>query len=205
MILHEPAVALTDWGIALLCGFFAVRLLGADRPPGGLFGWWALFFGAVGTAALAGGTVHGLFPAPGLGQAILWRVTLLAIGAAAFAGWAIGARKLLTPVPARVLTAGAGVAFIAYATVALAVSQGFWVAILHYLPAALFLGAAFAVEVGRRRKGAGRGLAGLLLTLVAAGLQQGRVGIDPHLDHNTVYHLVQAVGLWLLDRGVREA
>lgn len=202
--LHEPAVALTDYGIALLCAFFAVRLVRADRPAGGLRGWWALFFAAVGLAALAGGTVHGLAPGPGPAHEALWRLTLLAIGVAAFAGFGLGARKLLAPAPAHVLTAMAGALWVVYAVVVLAVSQRFFVAVVHYLPAVLFLGGAFVVEVGRSRPGAGQGLAGLVLTLVAAGLQQARVGLGP-VDHNTLYHLVQALGLWLLDRGARAA
>lgn len=203
MTLHEPAVALTDYGIAALCAFFVVRLRRAGPPPG-LRGWWALFFGAVGTAALAGGTVHAFFPAPGVGQAILWRLTLLAIGAAAFAGFALASRKLLAPVPARVLTSATGVVYAAYAAVVLVVTQRFWVAIAHYLPAVLLLGAAFTVEMVRGRPGAGQGLAGLLVTLVAAGLQQAQVSLCGVIDHNTLYHLVQALGLWLLDRGARE-
>ncbi len=181
-----------------------MRLLGAARPAGGLEGWWALFFGAVGAAALFGGLVHGFLPAPGPGRAVLWRATLLAIGGAAFAGWAIGGRTLLAAAPARGLTLAAGLTYAAYAVVVVAVSQRFSIAIAHYLPAALFLGAAFAVEVRRGRPGAGRGLAGLALTLVAAGVQQARVAAGP-IDHNTLYHLVQALGLWLMDRGVRAA
>lgn len=204
MTFHEPAVALTDYGIAALCALFAARLARADRPTGGLRAWWALFFAAVGAGALAGGTVHGLFPGAGPVHDLLWRLTLLAIGLAAFAGWGIGARMLLAPAPARALTAAAGALYAGYGVVVLAVSQRFAVAVVHYLPAVLFLGAAFVVAAGRGRPGARRGLLGLALTLAAAALQQTRATLGP-IDHNTLYHLVQALGLWLLYRSAREA
>src|SRR2546422_6430208 len=54
----------------------------------------ALFFGSAAVASLAGGTVHGFFlDVRTLGNAVLWRITLIAIGVTAASAWAIGARR----------------------------------------------------------------------------------------------------------------
>jgi uncharacterized protein YacL len=50
------------------------------------------------------------------------------------------------------------------------------------------------------------GALGLLLTFVAAGVQQSSLQIAAiHLDHNALYHIVQAVAMVLLYLGARVA
>lgn len=45
---------------------------------------------------------------------------------------------------------------------------------------------------------------GLPLTFVAAAVQQAGVALHPtYFDHNALYHLVQAVALWLFFLGFR--
>jgi hypothetical protein len=47
---------------------------------------------------------------------------------------------------------------------------------------------------------------GLALSVVAAVLQQQRVAVHPvYFDHNALYHLVQAIALVVLYRGLRAA
>jgi len=79
MILAEPDVALTDLGLALESGAFAV-ILDRTRPVGRHF---TLFFAATATASVLGGAVHGFFPDPASPAShALWRAALLAIGVA---------------------------------------------------------------------------------------------------------------------------
>src|SRR2546428_2799167 len=86
----EPDVALTDYALALECTVFAYLLQRKEH---------ALFFASAAVASLAGGTVHGFFlDARTLGNAVLWRITLIAIGVTAASAWAIGARVLF-PLP----------------------------------------------------------------------------------------------------------
>jgi hypothetical protein len=48
--------------------------------------------------------------------------------------------------------------------------------------------------------------ASLGLTFVAAAVQQARVALHPrYFDHNALYHLIQAAGLYLVFRGARTA
>jgi hypothetical protein len=71
---------------------------------------------------------------------------------------------------------------------------------VHYLPAAVFLLAVFGSHYARRRDPPHLwGAIALLLTFAAAGVQQAQIGLHPVLfNHNALYHLIQAVALFLL-------
>jgi hypothetical protein len=185
----QPDVTLTDYALGLECAALVYLLRRRDMAGRG---WLGVFLIAVGVAAVAAGTVHGFYPDPASrAHAVLWRATMLAIGAGALAAWALGARLLLSPRGARGVSTVAAIASFAYAVVVVGVSQAFWIAVAFYLPAAAFLLAAFVV------RGIVAGAAGVLLTFVAAGVQVGRVrmlGLDP----DALYHVVQAVGVWLV-------
>src|SRR5205809_5293395 len=118
----EPDVALTDYALALECTVFAYLLQRKEH---------AFFFGSAAVASLAGGTVHGFFPdARTLGNAVLWRITLIAIGITAVSAWAIGARVLFPAPAARRITMAAAAAFAAYCVLTLFVTQDFRAAVV---------------------------------------------------------------------------
>jgi hypothetical protein len=112
------------------------------------------------------------------------------------------------------VTAFAGVVFTAYVAVVLLVSQSFIVAVIHYLPAAASLLAAFTFLYLRRDADfVLTGIAGLALSFAAAWIQQSRISLHPvYFNHNAFYHLIQAFALFLifltarslLDRLLRE-
>jgi hypothetical protein len=83
---------------------------------------------------------------------------------------------------------------------ALLVIPAFWVAIAYYLPAAMFL---LAMLTRAYLRSADRALAmgvlGLLLTIIAAGLQSAGVPLHPvYFNHNALYHTLQAVAVFLV-------
>jgi len=197
----EPDVALTDYALFVECAAFAwlIARRPADRRE--LQPWTVLFFASTALAALFGGTVHGFFAAGtgGIGP-VLWKVSMLAIGATALAGCVIGARLLFNrPEADRVFGIAAGLTAV-YAAVIVFVSDAFWVAVTGYLPAAAFLLAGFrraAVRGGA--SWAKLGAWGLVLSFAAAAIQQLRIALHPvYFNHNALYHLVQAVALVLL-------
>ncbi len=203
-MIAEPDVALSDYGLVVECGALAWRL---DRTTA-VGRWFTAFFAATGAAALAGGTVHGFFPGfAGPLPHALWRATLVAIGVTALAAWAAGAHLLFRVDAARWLVRAAAAAFAAYAAFAVAGVPAFRVAIWDYVPAALFLAIAFAAR--RLRTGdrtAVLGAVGLVIALVASAVQQGGTAFDtPWLDHNAIYHLIDAVALLLVFAGARRA
>ena len=201
MTLLEPDVALTDFALALEAGCFAAWLAWRYALDAPLRLPFVGFFAAVALAALLGGIAHGFLPDE---QARLYRVvwlsTLIAIGVAALASWAIGARLIFGERTTGRVTAFAALLFGAYVVAVVFVSQSFAVAIVHYLPAAAFLLFAFAYAWRRRRLDfLAAGIAGVALTFVAAAVQHGRIGLHPrYFNHNALYHLIQAFALLLI-------
>src|SRR5262249_13659129 len=97
-LIADVVVALTDYGLALECAILARLLWRGRRPAPSLDIRFAVFFGATALAALAGGTFHGFVSdTQRTAGALLWRVTLLAIGVAATMAWQAGAGLLLSP------------------------------------------------------------------------------------------------------------
>lgn len=215
--MHEPAVTLTDYGLALLAAGLTLAIVRRDAPASRVRPWLVAFFAAAAAAPSLGGTVHGFFPEElSPGHLVLWPATLIAIGVAACAGWAIGARLLFRPPLAAWIVAAACAELLLYALLVLLGRRDFRVAVLNYAPAALFLLVALVVAGARADRHAGPSGAaprrrllrlaalGLVLTFVAAAIQQ--LGIAPHptlFDHNALYHVVQAVALVLFFLGAR--
>ena len=200
----EPAVALTDFALGIECILFTTLL--ARGAGGPLRPWLILFFASIAAASIIGGTTHGFFHDPGSrGQAILWPGTLLAIGITSLSAWVIGAKLALRSRVARWVTIAATLQFLIYAAAVLLFTEEFWLAVLNYLPASVFLLVSLVIH---DRRGGDRqtriAILGLLLTWVAALIQQGGIGIDPlYFDHNALYHLFQALALLLIFLGAR--
>src|SRR5580765_6504359 len=196
--MKEPDVTITDYLLALEAFAFAVLIArAATATP--LQRWFVIFFAATAAASLVGGTVHGFFN----DSVVLWRLVLISLGVVAAAAWAIGARLLFADRLAQFVVTAAWVEFAAYALMVVFVTDKFLFAIVNYLPATVFLIVAF---FARYQSNAvtplAQGLAGLLLTLVAAGVQQARLAVHPrYFNHNALYHLLQAIALFLIFRG----
>jgi hypothetical protein len=201
----EPDVTLTDYALAVLCAVFcALALKWAPTDPR-LRRWWIVFFASIGLGALLGGTVHGFFLAPGAARDTLWKATLLCIGVTAVACWMIGARLAFRELGVAWVRRAAIAQYVAYAAVVLFVTSAFLVAIATYLPATLFLLVVLILAYRRvPARALAYGIAGLLLTFVAAAVQTLRVAIHPvYFNHNALYHLIQAVALVLIYLGAR--
>jgi hypothetical protein len=117
--------------------------------------------------------------------------------------WWIGARLGLAPVVGQWVRLAALAQLVVYAAVVLFISSEFEVAIVAYAPATLFLLATMILAYRRvpdRRLA--WGITGLLLTFVAAGVQQSGFALHPvYFNHNAFYHLIQGVALYLLYLG----
>lgn len=201
-MLREPATTLTDYLLMVECAAFAALL--ARRASGGfLRAAFVVLFASVALASFTGGTVHGFFPeVSSAGNRLLWPLTLLAIGVTAAAMLAIAAHLGLGRARGPMAAWLAGALWVAYALVVVRGNREFYVAIAAYLPAMLLFMAVLARRwLQRRTPGVSAGLAGMLLALFGAVGQQAGIGLHPvYFDHNTVYHLVQAVALYLLYR-----
>ena len=202
----EPDVTLTDYAIALECAILCVL---AGRWPvasGALRRWWIVLFASIGAGALFGGTVHGFFlDEQSLGHRILWPATLLALGVTSMAMWFVGAIAGLQEPRATWLRRAAIAALAVYAVIVIFVDSRFVVAIAMYLPATVFLLVTLSMLYAQRRTRAlAIGIAGLLLTFVAAAVQQLRIAVHPvYFNHNALYHVIQGIALAMIYVGAR--
>jgi hypothetical protein len=196
--IHEPATTITDYILFLEGGLFAFlvfRVLDGFDPFRRAL---CLFLSGFALTAFLGGTVHGFFPDESTtAYQVLWRGTLLALGVTALAGWWMGAALILQRRGGRILSMLAVAGFAAYAAVVLFWDQTYLVAVMHYLPATVFLLIAFALTYFRTRSRAAlSGTVGVILTFVAAGIQTAGIGIHPvYFDHNALYHVVQGIAI----------
>jgi hypothetical protein len=200
----DPDVTLTDYLLAIECGVFVYLLYRNRGVRGPLRSWFLQFFGSIGLAALAGGTVHGFFSEAGSrGQAVLWPMMMLAIGLAAVAAWSIGARLLLSEVGARRVEIAATLQFLIYAVIILLATPSYRFAIANYIPAGLFLLIVLLILHRRvKRLEVLVTAGGLILSFIAAAVQVGGVGLHPdYFDHNALYHLLEVVALFMIFRG----
>jgi uncharacterized protein DUF6962 len=192
----EPDVTITDFVLAIQSFCFAVLVYkeSTDLP-------WLTFFGTLCIASLAGGVTHGFIPEESsLNYAILWKASLIAIGAMALAGWYVGARFLENNRVARWTKKFAIVQFFLFSAVVLFYSQDFLLAAINYLPTALFLFAVFSRSYFRAKEMARLyGAIAIMLTFVGSFIQIVKISPHPqYFNHNALYHAAQFVAICLL-------
>jgi hypothetical protein len=200
----EPDVTLTDYGLAVLCSWFAWNLWKHAAQSRQLQTLWIIFFGSIAAASLTGGTVHGFFlDESTLGYKLLWLGTLLAIGVTAATAWIMTGLLFSGSSKLKPWKLSAAITFILYAGVVIFYSQSFTVVILNYLPAMIALLAASARGYTQTRSNSFRLVAGgILISFIAAFIQQAGLSIHPtFFNHNSTYHLIQAFGLLVLFKG----
>ena len=199
----EPDVTLTDYALTVLCSYFAFKLW--KKHPATLHQkLWIAFFASLALGAFTGGSVHGFFLDPASwGNQLLWPATLLLIGITAASGWMICGSLLSRSGKIKGWSIFASLTFLIYALVVIFYSRRFVIVIVNYMPAMIaMLIAAILKYKERRSKGYLFITCGILISFVAAFIQQAKIGIHPeYFNHNSLYHLVQGIALWVLYRG----
>jgi hypothetical protein len=207
MAITEPATLVTDYLLAAFTIVLAWRLFRAARASRSMSQWWwAVAFLATAIAGVAGGTVHGFrLVLPAGVTAALWILTLEALVVAAFAvvrGTLAGSQlaegaKRAASWTAAVLYAGYGLW--------VASNPRFVFAIAAYGVALVVL-VAFNLIAWRADRHAARWMiGGVIVSTLAAAVQQSGWSIHQHFNHNDLYHVIQAVAIWLLYRGVQSS
>jgi hypothetical protein len=206
--IHDPDVALTDLGLALLGGYLG-WLLWSLPGRSTLRRMGAVLMGGLANAALWGGIFHAFFPdgtatLPGF---LAWIPVTISIAVAACTMLDLSLRLLLPGIPSPIrqsLLAAYGATFVG---VVLFVRESFSTIVYFYTPTLLLLLFAAGRQAVRSRD-AGWTLisTGLVVSMVAAVLQQAKIAVHPtYFDHNAVYHVVQALALFFLYAGWRGA
>jgi hypothetical protein len=176
----EPSTMLTDYALAAVTGYLALRLYKSRKSP-----WWTVAFVALALTALLGGTYHG-FGVP------VWKATVLLAGIISFA-MVVGSSIATTHgLPRKIM--------LAFAAVKLVVYEAWMLSHDDYLYVIVDTGVALAIVAVLHRSP--WMLAGVAVSLVAAGVQASGFDLHPHLNHNDLYHLVQIAAMILFYRGV---
>jgi hypothetical protein len=208
--IHEPDVAITDLGLAVLGGYFGWRLSttlrkGGEGPGEPLRKAGLVIMVGLASAALFGAIFHAFFPAktaspPGR---LAWVPVVLSIVAvAATLLWL--ALSLLAPRLSPGITRGVLLVYcVTFVAVALLVDDSFTGIVRFYGPVLILALIASAVKAARTRSVPWALIAGgFAISIVAALLQQAGVSIHPrYFNHNAVYHVVQGIALVLLYYG----
>jgi hypothetical protein len=192
----EPDVAITDYILAAQGFCFAILIYrkSINLP-------WLLLFGSLAVASFTGGTVHGFFSdESSLISSLLWKITLIAIGAVALAGWHVGTAFLRNRHVAWWIEKIAFAQFYFFTAFVLFYSQQFFLAALNYLPTAIFLLAIFTREYHRKKLNAPLfGAFGIVLTFLGTSVQFAKIPLHPlYFNHNALYHAIQFVATCLL-------
>ncbi|MBH0200236.1 MAG: hypothetical protein HP497_12585 [Nitrospira sp.] len=202
-MLTEPATLLTDYGLGILCALFGRRLWKAGQvSTNASVSCWAVGMGALAVASFAGGTVHGFSLV--LGELVLqglWKGTAFAIGLASCC-FLTGTMIASVAQPLRQgLIIAAAIQFACYAAW-MAMHDEFRYVIYNYgMTLAVVLLVQIYQGVVRNAPSAGWIIAGILVSFLAALVQQSGLALHPSFNHNDLYHVVQMVGMVLLYRG----
>jgi len=202
--IHEPMTVLTDlllgicnahWGIALL------RQGSAQRQYSQVL--WGIGFMAAAMAAVLGGISHAVGDQSPPARRRLWRGTLFATG---FTSASMLASAVLTA------TSQPRKGWLIAGTLAKLLAYCAWMRSHdRFLYAVMDYGSAMAGVVtlhapASARKGGTSSrfiLGGVAVSLLAALVQQRKLSLHRHFNHNDVYHLIQIGACYLFYRGGR--
>ena len=200
-MIAEPMTLLTDYALAAVSGYSGWRLL-LRREAQASRRWWAIAFGGLACAAALGGTHHGFAPLMNSTVAqLVWKLTVLGIGAFSFGMVAGSAVAVTTGALRHVVLAAAGVKL-----------AGFWAWMLahdEYRYVIVDTAAAMTALVvlhgwsyaARRDRASAWTLAAVAVSGVAAAVQASGFALHQHFNHNDLYHVIQIAAMTLFYKG----
>jgi hypothetical protein len=199
----EPSTLVTDWLLAAFTAWLAWTLFQQlyrlkDRAAN----LWLAAFSATAASAFVGGTWHGFSSQidPSL-AAVLWIAAMLLASAGSLL-FLLAILHVYTSGRLLGILSGVAVAKFALFAVLMAVNDNFRVvvsdsALTMLVLVVLSTWGAWARQV----PSAPWVLAGVLVSMLAALFQQGRVSIHAHFNHNDLYDVIQMGAMYLMFRG----
>jgi hypothetical protein len=203
MSIHDPDVVLTDLGLAVLGAWLAWKLA-RGSATGTLARSGVLVMAALASAAFWGAVFHAFFPGTSTRAGFLaWMPVALSIAVIGTALLVLALRVAVPRLPASARRAVGGMYGAAFALTVLLVDSSYRTIVCFYAPVVLLFLVVAVREAVRTGSAGWRTIAlSFAVSLLAAGVQQARIAIDPrYFDHNAVYHVLQAIALVLLYRG----
>jgi len=182
---------LTDYALGGVTVWLAVLLL---RNHSSSCRLWTLAFAALAVGAFLGGTFHGFR------FEWLWRPTVLSVGVASFGMLAGTACATTSGNVRRALLAVAALKLLLYE--AWMLGHDAFIFVVADTASAML--AVAALHLLRLDHPASRWiLGGVAVSLVAAGVQAGKLAPHQHFNHNDLYHVIQIAAMLLYYAGVR--
>ncbi len=202
--MHEPLVALTDFALFCIALYCAYMLRTIQKSQKGIVRLFQFQFVFLGLAALFGAIFHAFFPLKDatLSGLFVWLLVCGSIAGTAHTmvlvmaeSFSIKTRKMIRNTFLLLLTL--------FMLVIAFYKRTYDVVLMFYAPvlSAYFFYACYATKRNPEWKLVG---VGLFLSILAGIFQGSGVRIGP-LDHNTIYHIVQAGALIVLFRGYQNA
>lgn len=204
----ERTTALTDAVLALLATVCILYLRQIGQSDPFKTNTWAWAFGLLAFSAVLGAVAHG-FKMSTKTNTLFWQPLNLALGltvalfvvGVTYDLWGLGVARHVLPA-----MIGVGVIFF---VITCLIPDTFLVFIVYQVAAMLFaLGAYGWLAITRQLDGAWLMTAGVLVTMIAAAIQAGKIISFTFIwefDHNGVYHLMQMTGLVLITIGLQTA
>jgi hypothetical protein len=199
---REPATTITDYLLAVIALLLLLRLV--QRQPAGRAIGASMFFCGFAAAAIFGGTWHGFFSDDSSSvQRVIWWLTQVFTAVAA-SGLAVIGLERIGVRDSRGLLIGSAIFVAALAAYAWRDDRFLVSVMASGIGTALCLAGLLYHAVRAEWMGPALVAAGLLLSLVAAVLQQRGIAIHPvYFDHNATYHLWLFPALALIYAGNR--
>jgi hypothetical protein len=200
-MIAEPSTLLTDYTLAGVTGWLAWSLFRA-REGQRVRAFWALAFAALALAAALGGTWHGFAPhfAP-LAVLLVWKATVLSVGIASFGMLAASAFATFSGLGRKSLLAFAAVKLALYS--AWMMGHDKYLYVIADTGSTLLLVAALNLWAVARDPASRWILAGVGVSVLAAGVQASGFALHRHFNHNDLYHVIQVVAMVLFYVGAR--
>ena len=206
MNIPEPSTLLTDYLLAAVNFAFALLIWrGIRTKPRTSAGLWSGAFLVTALTALVGGTYHGFGPFLDTEkQDFLWKVTVHLAGVLSLLMLSCSLMATVRGSLRRGLLLLALLKFLAYSIWMLG-HEDFRYVIYDYLPAmagVLILHGYRAYK--EKDKNAGWMVGGILVSFLAAFIQQSGLSMHKNFNHNDLYHVIQIGATYLLYRGARQ-
>jgi vacuolar-type H+-ATPase subunit I/STV1 len=200
MPIAEPMTALTD-GLLGLVSFVLAILLWRRRQGHVSRAFWAAGLFASTSAAWFGAIYHGSFGSVSTSlSAFFWKMVVWSVGLIAFLIVTGSAHATLPRRVARILAILAGFQFLFYAVFMIR-HDDFKYVVNNYSPALVILAVVHAIGY-RRNPAAAKAIWGaIVVSMIAAAVQQSTFDLHRHFNHNDLYHLIQMFGQYLFYRG----
>ena len=204
MSLSEPMTLATDYLITLVSFvlYFKARALYSES---GLKAqkFWSLAFLATAFSAFFGGSDRGLVEilSPPIIES-LWNLTLWSLGFVVFfmclGTLHMGFSKKHLGLATTVIT----VILLSYLATTFSYID-FLIVVLNYGSALIFILVFHGVKwLKTKNLSSAYMVSGVIISVIAVGIQQSSLDLHKHFNHNDLYHMVQLAGLLLMYKGV---